>query len=153
MTAYLGQQNQAEQSMVTIGGLMQKVSFTNFILEDVICRVSLFHAKVLRSTKVELFGDGGCNSRTQLFLYRFLLLNRSANLLSALRICRWVWCMPIALGDGAVPYLIPVLQYRGLFRRTREDCARSVGPTHLHLKSMQTRRAFFACTHCSKQTI
>lgn len=34
MTAYLGQQNQAEQSMVTIGGLMQKVSFSSFIPED-----------------------------------------------------------------------------------------------------------------------
>lgn len=35
VTAYLGQQNQAEHSMVTIGGLMQKVSFSSIIPEDV----------------------------------------------------------------------------------------------------------------------
>lgn len=43
VTAYLGQQNQAEQSMVTIGGLMQKVSCSIFSPEDATyCSASLF---------------------------------------------------------------------------------------------------------------
>ena len=42
MTAYLGQQNQAEQSMVTIGGLMQKVSCNNLVSEDVATALRCF---------------------------------------------------------------------------------------------------------------